>query len=391
MKRRIAHFLFDDKFAKCILDTFDSIEEYESRYYTVTTNTSFSYIDSQRVEIIHPDNLLNIISDYQFCDILILHSLYAISVEEISKIHKNIVTIWFSWGYDIYNNPFPDFPLIKIKNQEIATETSLLAKLKNFWRELKQGKNKLICYYRYGGKEKRKIFEAAVHRIDYYSGVFPEEYDLLKKRKIFRAKPFQYNYVENNDLFLKDALNEPIPHPGNNIQVGHNGFAFLNHIDAFRRLSKISINNRKVICPLSYCAVPEYLQKVLNEGKLIFKENFVPILDFMPREKYLELLSSVGYIVLNVKRQCGVGNIMIGIWHGAKIFMPKNSINYKHFEKMGVKVFTIEEDLNEKELNSGLTEDEIYNNRKIINDYYRFDRVRERLISSLDSIHYNNA
>ena len=386
MKQRIAHFLFDDKFAKCIFDIFDSIEEYESRYYIVTTNISFNYIDSQKVEIIHPNNLLNILTDYSFSDIIVLHNFYVIPSKYISKIHPSIVVVWFSWGYDIYNNPFPDYPLIKIKNQEIATETSLLAKLKDFWRELKQDKNELIYYYRFGGKEKRKIFEAAVHRIDYYSGVFPEEYDLIKKRKILRAKPFLFNYVEKNDIYLKEALDEPILHPGNNIQVGHNGYAFLNHIDAFRRLSKFSINNRKVICPLSYCAVPEYLQKVLDEGKLIFKENFVPILDFMPREKYLELLSSVGYIVLNVKRQCGVGNIMIGIWHGAKVFMPKNSMNYKHFIKMGVKVFTIEEDLNEKELNSGLTEDEIYNNRKIINDYYRFDRVRERLLESLNSI-----
>ena len=53
---------------------------------------------------------------------------------------------------------------------------------------------------------------------------------------------------------------------------------------------------------------------------------------------------------------------------------------------MGVKVFSIEEDLNEKELNTQLSDDEIRKNCELVDAYYNYEEVMKRLINSLNSI-----
>lgn len=382
MKRKIAHFFIDDKFFYAAKMQFESLEDYENRFFVISAHHQFKYLDRSSIEIINPNDLLKYIKDPSFCDILILHTLNSIPIHQISEICSNIKVVWLSWGFDIYNNIFPQYPLIKIRKQHIESVYPLRVRIRRLWNRMKRKKQELCAYYFGEGYGKRKEFENAIQRINYFSGVFPEEYDYLKKNKFFKARYFCFNYFGKSKPSELNKLSKL----GTAIQVGHNGMEWLNHIDVFKRLIKMNLGDRKIICPLSYGNNSDYTNFVIKEGYRYFHNNFSVLSDFLPIDKYKALLDNVGYVVLNVKRQCGVGNILIGIRRGAKVFFPKDSINYRHFSEMGVKVFSIEEDLNEKELNTQLSDDEIRKNCELVDAYYNYEEVMKRLINSLNSI-----
>lgn len=387
-KRQIAHFFADDKFFGNAICLFDTLDNYQSVYYTISDRSEFVFLDTNKIVVIHPDEVLTKVTDSSFCDILILHSLYTIPLEIIGRINPAISVVWFSWGFDIYNNTYPKYPLIKLRNQYIEPQRKITEKIKQTMSLLRLKLWRIRNYWLGEGRKNRKIFEKAINRVDYFSGVFPEEYDLMNKRKIFRAKRFVFNYSSAN-FFSENTVNDFDTPQGRDIQIGHNGTRLVNHIDVLNRLSKLSLKDRKIISPLSYQVDKHYFNQIVNRGYELFGVNFEAITTFLPIKEYEKRLSSVGYVIINAKRQIAVGNALLGIWNGSKVFFPKKSMNYLHFVDMGIKVFAIENDLNEKELSSHLTRDEIINNRRIISDYYRFERVRERLIESLKGCSIN--
>jgi len=121
-------------------------------------------------------------------------------------------------------------------------------------------------------------------------------------------------------------------------------------------------------------------------GKRLFGDNFIPITAFMEYDKYVALTESVSVAIHNTVRQIAVGNIYINLWNGAKVFLPEDSINYKFFTKAGFHVFSIEKDLNQEEIDTPLSQEEIISNRKLIFQYNTYKMAKEKTINSFRQI-----
>ena len=76
----------------------------------------------------------------------------------------------------------------------------------------------------------------------------------------------------------------------------------------------------------------------------------------------------------------------MGLWNGTMVFLPENSIGYKFFKSEGFHVFTIEKDLTQENIDKGLTEEQIIDNRKILSDTTRYEILKERVINSFEII-----
>lgn len=381
---KVIHFITDEKFLNLAIELFEEIEELDNRYINIIYNEDrpFQFITSDKVEKINISDIHDIITDPSVCDVIVIHNLSSLPCEQIMNIDKKIKVVWFSWGFDIYANQYPQFKLVKLKNRLKPKTISLRYRL----RMINERRRLFISQLLNKKEKERNDFRSAISRIDYYSGVYPIEYDLLKKNSFFRAKQIFYNYPTKKGLFSKSKIKDDIKPKGNSILIGNSGTKLGNHGNVFWRLSKINLQNRKVIVPLSYAGDSLYRSIVQKKGVEIFGENFVPLTSFIQLEKYIDLMESVSIAIHNIEQQAAVGNILVNIWNGTKVFLPESSLNYQFFKSLGFHIFTIENDLNQTEIDTVLSDSDIIDNRNKIIQHFSFESIRNKVRNSFLTI-----
>ena len=104
------------------------------------------------------------------------------------------------------------------------------------------------------------------------------------------------------------------------------------HSETFHALEHLKDENIEIICPLSYGS-PEYRDKVIEEGKNIFGGKFMPLKDFMEYEDYICLLASCDAGIFNNNRQQAMGNILILLRLGKKVYLREDTSMWRHFKE----------------------------------------------------------
>ena len=188
----------------------------------------------------------------------------------------------------------------------------------------------------------RPTKESIIERIEIFAPVLPIEYELVQNGSVAQKFPQQaiWNYGNLEDDMVKGFLNEKSE--GDSILVGNSASAENNHIDAFSLLSKMRVTERKIYSPLSY-GDPEYRQLILNEGEKHFEKKFVPLIDFMLISEYVKTLKACGFVVMNHLRQQAVGNIVIMLYLGAKVFLRAECPTFAFLKMQGAVIFTVQE------------------------------------------------
>lgn len=379
---KVIHFITDEKHLNTTIDLFEDINEFENKYVVVTdSDAPFIFLTSNKVEKIKTSQIEELINQPSVCDIIVLHNFKSLPCEYTSIINRKIKVVWFSWGFDIYNNQYPQFQLISLKNQIKKNSYNFRYRLR-----LINEKRRKWCKIIFHNKTKERTnFIHAIQRVDYYSGVFPEEWNLLKKNTFFKAIPIQFNYPPLKNNYTENIYTDLMP-KDNNILIGNSGNDLGNHCNSLWRLSKLNLNNKKIVAPLSYGGNSLYKSIVAKTGKKYFGENFIVLDKFIPQSEYENYIKTFSIVIFNIERQAAVGNITMSLWNGAKVFLPENSINYKHFKSMGYYVFSIEKDLTQNEIDTLLPEEHIIENRKKILKYHSFEAIKEKTINSFRQI-----
>lgn len=177
-----------------------------------------------------------------------------------------------------------------------------------------------------------------ISRLGHFITHIQGDYELAQKW--YGAKGQWHECFMYTSNLYRDYLIEPEPHDGINILLGNSATLTNNHLDALEKLRPFKNENIKIYCPLSY-GDTTYGNLVEQTGKKIFGEKFIPLRDFIPFEKYLNLLSDIDIAVFNHNRQQGMGNITTLLGLGKTVFMRKELTSFKFLEKKGVYVCDI--------------------------------------------------
>lgn len=161
-------------------------------------------------------------------------------------------------------------------------------------------------------------------------------------------------HIVCNDLYhyaVDTEIKEPkdIEKEKKIILLGNSGSVTNRHIDALNKLKNCS-NIDKIYCPLSYGGNEKYYGKVIECGKQIFGEKFVPLTDFMEKSEYEKMLDSVDVGVFNYNRQEGLGNIWLLMFMGKTIYLNSNTSTGEFFDEIGVEYIDFENGLNNNEI-----------------------------------------
>ncbi|EHJ06117.1 TDP-N-acetylfucosamine:lipid II N-acetylfucosaminyltransferase [Marinobacter manganoxydans] len=372
---KILHIATDDKFVDHALPVFEKVYPEANDVFVFASKKPLKYVE------LNPDHIETKQSNYfnkkpklgkeayQKYDLVIFHCLRCSTYPELANIPEDTPTIWLGWGVDYYVDFLHGIPLLLSDTQKIYNRL--------VGNKPKRQAAKLVKRL-VGVLRPRSIKIRAVERITIFSPVLPEEFGMVKNARTWRRFPefASWNYGTLEDHLIKGFEGESVT--GKAILIGNSATYTGNHAEVFSLLRELQVNDRQVIAPLSY-GDPK-LAAILNAmGQTYFADNFEPLMDFMPIEDYIAIIKKCGYVIMNHVRQQAVGNIVIMLYLGARVFLRQENPAYNFFRKSGITISTVQELVENPELlNEPLTQIEQAKNKAIVSDYWSRERAYER-------------
>jgi hypothetical protein len=359
--KKIIHIVQNDKkFVNTIIRLFSNNNSVDNTFIIESNNVEEKTIKQENVfyrttkEILADSFIKNEIKNNE---ILVIHSLSTSRAKLITKIDFDIKIIWAAWGGDFYHHhPSLKTKILKPKTKKI--EEQLQPKIKEL---IIRPLIKRIYPQRFSYYWQKK----AIKKIDYIAPVIYDDYELIKKHykaPHLKCIDFSYGNLEE-DLLVGVDLSLKL---GENILFGNSSSFTNNHVEIIDILSRINLEDRKLITPLSYgnMKLKDYL---VEYGKQKLKNNFEPLVDFIPKEEYHKIMQSCGFVIMNHKRQQGLATIITELYLGVKMFFNKENPTYNYFKKLGANVYLIDEIITKKEKAfTPLTKQEIEQNREVL-------------------------
>lgn len=383
----ILHFVTDEKVTDQIIQNFNTnskkslflvfvnekVNEYKHIKSTFNNITSF----------ILDDDINKIIETYN-PKAIVVHSFQLEYAKAIIKINYPPQIAWYAWGFDVYGLP-------KIKPNIYAPLTASFLK--------KQSKllsiNRLILRSTIlrkiiskglGIEDRYSIIYKAKKRVNYFVTYIEEEYEYYSK---FYPNNFQFinctfstidQYLGGNNLSLSKKQSK------NNILIGNSNTIESNHIDAFLLIdSKKKFSGIEIFTPLNYGSNEAYKKEVIKKGEQIFGGIFRPILDFIDRKEYVDLLSSCSVGIFYHYRQQAMGNIIPMLYLGARVYLSSRNPALNFFKKHGIIIFDLDKDF-EKYGNQCLQTSYANNNKKILKSLFSKTKVLKDIKNFIDNI-----
>lgn len=349
MKKICAHIIIRDKFTSGYIN-------FLKRFDLGWNHFFFTFDKDYSLNLINDDNVY-IVKDYK--TILSDHK------DLLNKADRIIIAAFFDEALELFNMP-----------KDLWNKTYI-----QFWGgdiyRFRQKRDGFINVM------KQKVVKTMVSNcVDKCAGVLTlvkKDYEAVEdifgvKNKDHRVIQVPDDFYEINHLDYERIKKEENYHGKKRILVGNSATEENQHIEIFELLKDKLDENTEVLVPLSY-GVDAYKEHVLNKGKEILKDAFVPVVDFMPREKYIGLLSTCDVAIFNNNRQQATGNIIVLANLGKKLYLRDDTSMWEFFIKLDFKIHTI------NELKTSSLEDILNNpNEEINNNYLALKQMEEKAI-----------
>lgn len=353
----ILHLIPEEKISPLIISTFE--EAFPGRNLFVGFNGNHKTL-TYNGNVIRDTEYDIKISGGEDIEAVMLHYMTWARIDFLNS-HPSLLEkqiIWIMWGADLYND------LLSHKGFRIRT-----IQKGEYWLETKRLIRRILRIY---SPLVTKREEFIRKNIDVIACISPE-YDLAKKflpetfKNLTRVDFFYYPV----DKILGSLIDAGIS--GNNIWVGNSGSFTNNHELAFKKLRRLEISDRKVISPLSYNGTVQHRANIEKIGHRYFKDKFLPLKDFYPLDKYNKIMLTANVYIFANWRQEALGNIVIALYLGAKVYLSRRSPLFKYFKDNGIYIFEFEK-IQQQSIDTPLTAEEKKHNRSLILKLFNKER-----------------
>ncbi len=362
------HLLWDEKIVKRIIKTFDTVFP-DNNIYVIWENQNHINKDLEErgdVYYIHGINDKKI-SEIVFSEIdkVIVHALDTAKIDFIeSYIDKSKPIYWLLWGAEIYNGllSYRGFPVF-YKNYYPKTFRSRFSHVVKRLGFLSSDNRKFLKFIR----DNNVSMLCCKEEYDIFRRYFPKHTKNLANIDSFFYYPI--------DEILGEELSDKTAQ-GNVIMLGNSGSFTNNHEYVFEHLKNIDLRDKTIVAPLNYNGTIEYRNFINAKGKELFGKNFTGLMEFLPLEDYNKLLLKAEVALFGNWRQEAVGNIVIELYLGSKVFLSRKSPLLKHYKSVGLMIFELE-GITEEELHTPLPDDIKKKNRDILFSTLNWDKLQK--------------
>ncbi|MDO8291272.1 MAG: TDP-N-acetylfucosamine:lipid II N-acetylfucosaminyltransferase [Gallionella sp.] len=233
---------------------------------------------------------------------IILHSIFDRNIVKLLSIAPWLLRkcYWVMWGGDLYHYQFRS-------------------------RDIKGDRYEKI---------RARVIRKMGHFVTYING----DYELAQKW--YGAKGAYHECLMYPSNLYKEYVVPPKKEGPLCVLLGNSADPSNNHDELFEKLLPFKDESILIYCPLSY-GQAEYADYIAKLGKKLFGDKFIPLLEFIPFEKYLELLGQIDIAVFAHKRQQAMGNTITLLGLGKKVYMRNDVTPWAKFDELGVKVFDV--------------------------------------------------
>lgn len=384
-KKVILHVASDSQHFTGVYRRFEKLSGYESVFLMMPKklgheNEDYFFIQDYRDKIVQTTDWEEWKSYFSHPDVDIIYywGVFPDYFKSVDSIGKDKIVILWIFGRDIYevvDSSYP--PVLNVRLYKPYTFVLLNWLRVKRLHLIRSNLAYLIpTYDLLRGKRDRRSLLA---RADYIQTPLTIEYELIKEKLGIKAKSFMLDgrgCEPKEQIVVHDA-------PGKVI-VNHSGAFTNNHLDVLRRLSKVNLKGREVVFPMNYGFGKGTLLMKMKKYKDFGDTHTVFLENILPLDEYQELLQQTTHAVFGPLRQQALGNIFMCFIYGVKVFLYKDGILYKQFIKDGFKVFSIEKELDTKNIETPLAKEEAeYNNRLYYSLYGLWEGYTQKCFDDL--------
>jgi glycosyltransferase involved in cell wall biosynthesis len=215
----------------------------------------------------------------------------------------------------------------------------------------------------------------AIRKVDYILTWLEQDYELIRQHYLTAAlmKEFMYPLpINKTDISSQITMKQS---NANNehytFMIGNSGDPTNNHVEIMELLSRYHQENFKVLVPLSY-GNPFYIKKIIEKGKELLGDKFIPLTQFMKEGKYINLLKEIDVAFMNHNRQQAAGNIFLLLALNKKVYLKDSSPVNRYLYEKNYCVHRISEIINQN-----------MNFKQIISRTADDDENQQKLLSNL--------
>jgi 4-alpha-L-fucosyltransferase (Fuc4NAc transferase). len=358
------HILPDEKIINRTIELFERVFPNENKYIILLWDSAnkAKHVEKQNDQvfflIFDSDEFWKVIGNINNYDSVIVHYLSILSAKFINRIqHPEIY--WIEWGGDLYNT-FLNFKGFKLYSDEKLINTTCYENIPLFF-------YKIFKYFQQ--KRLMKVLYPAVLKVKYFvPDSMYDEYPLLLDfyPEFSHLEYREFFYYPIDEILGKTLINKNCE--SDSIIVGNSASFTGNHLEVLEKLQQLDIQN-KIIVPLSYNGNEKYKNIIVSYGNDNFGKNFKPITNYLALDEYNKILMSASTFIYGSYRQEAVGNILIALYIGGKVYLHSRNPLLKFYKSLGLIIFSLEE-LTSENLKIRMTEENILKNKRILLEKY---------------------
>jgi hypothetical protein len=383
--------MYDEKIINNVIYNFEQVNPFNNLFLIYKSNKStfdLLHVKKQKsIRIFCPekDSIIDIIREYPNAKAVICHAMAFEFAEQLLKMPNYLNFYWVIWGYDVYLLPKIQPQIYGRLTQKYIFKTD--KKTKFIW-SIKKNKYLRKVYYLLRRKANRQsIVEKAHKMVDFCVSYIREDFEIFKVNYPNTKAKFHFSTFLNIEQYVGSSFMDKSV-VGNNILIGNSFSMENNHLDVFNFLSNKLDEKVKVFVPLSYGEDENYKQFLLKKGEDLLGSEFKPMLNFIPLDKYIDILSGCGVGIFYHYSQQAMGNIIAMLWLGARIYMSPRNPAFHYFQRIGIIIFSLDTEF-DKYGNSFLSQHEVASNREILIMHFSKKKVENDYEKLIDKI-YNN-
>lgn len=312
-----------DKFLAPFIDFVDENFGRYNHHYVFITSEKYEYglTPEHKVEFLHTDNdiFITLLKYMKMAKKIILHGLWRDKVDILLYFNKKLLKkcYWVMWGGDFY---FPE---------------------KQTW-----FRNQII-------KNIRNFITLNIYDFEYVKNKY------FTFGTLWKCPFYPKNLFKEISTF---KVNQKLK-----ILVGNSATITNRHEEIFNLLTNLENKEFEIYCPLSY-GDKIYANKIIQLGKLLFKNDFHHIDTLLTPQDYLDFLETIDLAIFNHNRQQGGGNIISLLGLGKTVYLNRENNMYDLFKNMNLIFYSIED------LSNGILklidQNAKFNNISIVHDNY---------------------
>ena len=366
------HLVRDEKFINSSVEIFDKFYPKKNLFIVDANEADRKYVNHRYNVIFLPFSKLNwleIIGKYlsdKTCSVnVIVHYLTKNSAFRALELKKRGFVnnlYWIFYGADLYT-------YLEIKGRYHLYDY----KVKGRDRIIHKYVKLLLGHYNY--------VDAFCLKLNYFCFWNYYDYEILCNNIKTNAKFKLFYYVNTlknpNDKLFDSEIKS------NNILVNNSASFTGNHLTVLNKLSKLGIDNTKIILPLSYGPSTHIALIEKEIEKLFLRENYFLLKEYLPINAYYDIVNTCQYAVMGHRRQEAGGNISYLLRNGSKVFLREDNNLLQYYRDLGCFVYSFEKDLISSDALCPLDSDQKKVNRDIIEDRVSFQKIEDMMINLL--------